>query len=483
MSSTQLAIVSPKVKNSVLEREAAHALLEYQPATAALINTPVSPLSARIGVVVSLLVVSCMGVIALFPLDRVVTASGRTVAGSPTAVLQPLETSIVRSVNVQAGETVKKGQLLATLDPTFAGSDAAQYEAQVQSYGAEVDRESAELANRIYVPTEVNHDTTQQKAMFDQRKAALDAQLDEYRQKIASLQQAATRSDSDVVGYRSRLAIAASVETMRKQLESLQVGSKLNTLSAEDTRTELERQLAYAVAASQGARSDLASEIQERDYTLQNWRATTSQALTEAERNLSDARQYLAKAARRKDLVRMRADADSTVQWVAKVSTGSVMQPGDQLMSLVPNDATLSVEAKIPGDQIGFVAPGQKVSLKFDTLYTQIYGFATGTVLSVSPDSFLANDTGTTTSAQRATAGLPSSLAGNSPNENPDLVTPGYYRATISIDSTKFRNLPPNFHMMPGMSLAADVEVGKRTLLAYLLGRVAPQMTEAFREP
>ena len=198
---------------------------------------------------------------------------------------------------------------------------------------------------------------------------------------------------------------------------------------------------------------------------------------------LSDAREALVKAQRRRDLVEMRADRDATVQWVSKVSVGSVVQGAEQLMVLVPADTQFAVEAKIPGDEIGFVAPGQKVVIKLDTLWTQIYGFAEGSVLQISPDSFLTPDSGTTPSAQRALTGLSSSIAGNPPSDNPALNNQGYYRARISIGESKFRNLPPEFHLMPGMSLVADVEVGKRTLLTYLLGRAAPLFTEGFREP
>jgi hemolysin D len=482
MSGSQLTIRTSRA----LTREAADALLEYEPASTALVNTPVSPVAARVGLLISALVVACMVVIAVFPLDRVVPAPGRIVAASPTLTVGPLETSIVRTINVKVNQEVKKGEILATLDPTFAGSDDAQYAAQVQSFGAEVEREQDELANRIYNPTVINKDTKQQKDMFDQRKQALDAQMNEYTQKISSLQHQAQSADSDVSGYRSRLAVAVDVEGMRKELEGLKVGSRLNTLQAVDDRLDLERELADATAAAAAARANLQAQIQEREYTLQNANATTSAALVEAERNLSDARQYLNKAALRKNLVQMRAEHDGRVQWIAKVAPGTVMQPGDQLMSIVPDGTKLEVEAKVPGDEIGFVRHGQTVSIKLDTLYTQIYGYATGKVVDISPDSFVSQDTGTTTEAQRAVSGLPSTLAGNqSPTQDPsqNLIQPGYYLARIDITEEHFRNLPPDFRMLPGMSLSADIEVGKRTLLAYLLGRVAPSMSEAFREP
>ncbi len=81
---------------------------------------------------------------ALIPIDKVVSAQGRIVSQAPTVVVQPLETAIVRSIDVREGDVVHKGQLLARLDPTFATADQSAAQAQVASFGAEVARLQAE---------------------------------------------------------------------------------------------------------------------------------------------------------------------------------------------------------------------------------------------------------------------------------------------------------------------------------------------------
>jgi HlyD family secretion protein len=476
-ASNSLTLLRGKAANF----DAPDAVLEYEPASKALMNAPVQLLARRVSWVISSLVLICIVILAVYPIDRVVSSPGRVVSLSPTTVLQPLDTSIVRSINVHEGEVVHPGELLARLDPTFTGSDEAQYEAQVRSYGAEVARAQAELANQDYNPTSTDVETLQQRALFVQRKAALDAQMSEYQQKIASLEQTAQRAETDMAGYRERLGIATDVASMRKQLEGMKVGSRLNTLSAEDTKLEMMRMLAYNEALARSSKSDLMAMLHERDYTLQNANAQTSSELTDASRKLSDAQEALVKARLRHKLVEWRADQDATVQWVAKVSVGSVLGAGEQLMQLIPNNTQFAVDAKIPGDEIGFVRPGQKVRIKLETLYTNVYGFADGTVQTVSPDSFMSADAGTTSAAQRSASGLSSSIAGPPPEGKDDGV--GYYRAKISIDKTEFRNLPPEFHFMPGMALTADIEVGKRTVMTYFLSRTIPVFSEAMREP
>ena len=107
------------------EGDASPVLLEFQSPTAALLATPVRPVARSMLRVVLTLVIASGVILATCPVDVVVTGAGRMVSTSPTIVLQPLETSIVRSIKVLEGQAVRAGELLAELDPTFTGADAS----------------------------------------------------------------------------------------------------------------------------------------------------------------------------------------------------------------------------------------------------------------------------------------------------------------------------------------------------------------------
>jgi HlyD family secretion protein len=254
---------------------------------------------------------------------------------------------------------------------------------------------------------------------------------------------------------------------MRQQLESRQVGSKLNTIAAMDSRTEMARSLANAEQTAEGARRNLAAMTAERDAYIQGWQADVAQQLSEATRKLSDARELLNKAKLRRALVELKSEGDATVLAVAKVSVGSVMQSGQQFITLVPADAPLEVEANISGRDNGFVHVGDPVSIKFDTFPYSQFGMAEGSVRVVSPDSFTAQD-----EARNPTSGLPLPT-----NSEP------FYRARIAIDRVGLHNVPAGFHIIPGMPITADIKVGKRTVLSYLMGRILPVAQEGMREP
>ena len=100
-----------------------------------------------------------------------VTAQGRVVSRSPTLVLQPLETAIVRSINVHEGQAVQAGQVLARLDPTFAAADMGALAAQVASLQAQVSRLQAEADGQPFAYSGTDPNLALQAAIFGQRQS------------------------------------------------------------------------------------------------------------------------------------------------------------------------------------------------------------------------------------------------------------------------------------------------------------------------
>ena len=443
-------------------------ILEFQMPSTTITTAPV-PRSAR-GIVwiVGSMLIAVLLALGLIPVDRVVTAQGRVVSRSATMVLQPLEAAIVRSIDVHEGETVQAGQVLARLDPTFAAADVGALAAQVSSLQAQVSRLQAESDGQPFSYSGIDPNLSLQAAIFGQRQAEYNFKLENYTQKINGLVSAIAKANSDAAGYRNRLQVASSVEQMRRDLEKLQVGSKLNTLAAMDNREEMERNLHSSEDTVRSAQRDLAALVAERDGYVQSWHADIAEKLADAIGKLSDARESLNKAQLRKQLVELRAERDATVLTVAKVSVGSVLQSGQEFITLVPADAPLEVEANISGRDDGFVHVGDPVAIKFDTFPFIQYGMAYGTVRTISADSFTAQD-----DQRNPTGAVP--LPGNSMEP--------FYRARVAIDRVELHGTPQGFRIVPGMPVTADIKVGKRTVLQYLLGRALPVASEGMREP
>jgi HlyD family secretion protein len=448
-------------------------ILEYQSPSTAIVNVPVPRVARGISWTVGSLVLACFIAMSVIKVDKVVTAQGKVVARSPTIVVQPLETSIVRTIEVREGDAVHKGQVLARLDPTFAAADQEALEGQVATYAAQVARMTAEIENRPFTYAGSDPHMALETAIYAQREAEYNYKLENYRQKADSLSAQIARSRSDIAGYTDRLEVAKNLEKMRTDLDKLGVGTRLNTLSAMDTRAEMQRNLDSSEQVANGAQRDLAALIAERNGFIQNWHADIAEKLAEATSKLSDARESFNKARRKNELVEMRAEQDATVLSVSKVSVGSVLSAGQQFLTLVPANAPLEVEANIPASEDGYVHVGDSVAIKFDTFPYTVYGMAEGVVRTVSADSFSSQE------EQRNPTG-----AAPMPSQAAQMGGGGlWYRSRISLDKIGLHDTPPGFRLIPGMPITADVLVGKRTVMGYLLGRVMPLVHEGMREP
>ena len=459
------------------EATSSTAILEFQSPTLTLIAAP-APFSARmtLWLISSLLAVSLV-LFAMVPVDRIVSTTGVILAEKPNYIVQPFDTTvIVRKVLVKEGQRVKKGELLAELDPTFAASDAAATVAQRASLAAQVERLKAELANKPYLSDGSQYSQMEELAYL-QRRQQFTNTVDGYNQQIKSLQAKADAAKGDIEGYTRRLAGLRDAEEIRRQLEKMQVGSKLSTLGAVDTRLQIEQSLEDARHAYDGALKDIAYQTAQRDAWISQWYSDTQTLEATQERTLSDMGAQAAKNTVRQGLVELRAEEDSIVLEVSRVSPGTVVQAGTQLMTLLAADTPLEVVALIDGGDAGFVSLGDVASIKFDTLPYFRYGMATGHVSRISSDSFTDPTLG-----QSNPQSTQATISTEAP-QNTGTAPVYYYRAYIAIDRLDLRNPPRSFKLMPGMPLQVDIRVGERTILQYLFDKYVPFMAGGMREP
>jgi HlyD family secretion protein len=448
----------------------------YSPSTA--LQNVMPKLAARNAVLlIGTMVILLILIAATFKVDRTVSATGKIVSMTPELVVQPLNTAIVKTIAVSAGDIVHKGQLLAQLDPTYAAADNTAALEQVDRYQTEIDRLNAENRQLPYRPTALSAGAIVQEGIFAQRASAREAELRYYRGQIDAQRALMAQADADVRQYAKETGVAADVEKMRQQLEHDLVGSRIDTLNAVSQRLEAERQVLAAVQQEESARQTVASLTGQLDNYNQQWFADISQTITQDSLQLATYRDQLEHAALNYKLIDLRAEQDATVLSVAPVSVGSMIQPGTTFFTLVPLNAPLEVDAQVTGDQSGFVFTGQAVQIKFTSFPSNEFGMASGSVRLISSDSFL---TGTSQNPNGPSASGTASNAvftGVAPN------SPFFYDARITLDRLALKNVPKDLHIIPGMQVEADIKVGDRTFLEYLAERIMPVVNDGMREP
>jgi membrane fusion protein, hemolysin D len=446
-----------------LDESAQAAIKQFQSETDAIREAP-EPVWARMtvfllgGLLASLLVVAFVT-----SMDRVVLGyNGTVVPLRSVNVYQALDTSIIKTVDVREGDRVEAGQVLATLDPTFAAADVQQFKSQIASLEAQIARDEAELAGKPLVFAETSDPEKKkyqalQLAFYEQRMAQYKEQVNSYDAKSKQLQATLVKLKTDVGTYLNREKIALKIEDMRTTLADNGTGSQLNMLISQDARLEVTRALESARNSIIEAEHQLSATKSDREAFTQQWFATLSQDIVTSRNSLDTARSQLEKAARRQDLVHWTAQEPAIVLTKAKLSVGSVLKEGEVLFTLMPLNAPLEGEARIASRDVGFVRVGDPCTLKVDAFQFIEHGWAEGKVRWISEGAFTVDE------------------------NNKDVEA--YYKARCTVERSNFRNVPENFRLIPGMTLTADIKVGSRSVAMYILRGTVRGFTEAMREP
>jgi membrane fusion protein, hemolysin D len=271
---------------------------------------------------------------------------------------------------------------------------------------------------------------------------------------------------ADEARYAERARISKEIQDMRATLAKEQVGSRLNLLAATDERIDLLRNVEFDHNSLIEAQHQLDATIATRNAFIQNGLTETTKELVQARNARDNAEQQLVKAVGHKALVRLTAPVDAMVlelQKVAvggqeqKLSVGSVLTSGETLLTLAPLRSPVEAELHITTRDIGFIRPGDRTTLKITAFNYAEHGTVGGKVAWISDGAFTIGSDG-----QSAVA--------------------PYYKVRIMLTRVHLRDVPPDFHLMPGMTLSGDIHVGKHSLLMYLFSGLSG-FGEAMREP
>lgn len=404
--------------------------------------------------------------------DMVVAANGKIITTDSQIVVQPLETSVVRSLAVKPGDKVKAGDVLATLDPTFTEADAAELSAKLRNLDATYARLEAELAGRDYNPPSTNAEEATQREIFRKRQA-------EYAAKLASPVKKAEQYKADLAAHKvaaeglaAQVKLIAEQEGMYQGLVARNLASKVKLLDTSQRLLEAKGRLDTNLGGQQELAAQIAGAFADRDAFIHEWQRKLSEemAQTRADRDATAAR--LSKAQLRHDLSVLRAPADATVLEVADRPPGSVMREAETLMRLVPADVPLLAELQVDTRDVARLHTGDAVTLKFEALPWQQFGLAYGTLGSLTPD-VVADQSAAETAENMSSPELKNQMRQSAI----------HYRGRVAVGRTEFRNLPDGFALRPGMRLVGDIKVGRRSILEYILNPITRVIDESLREP
>ena len=429
---------------------------EYLPDARALEERPIPP-TARATVYVLVALLSAIVLwSALARVERVVVAPGRLSFNVPKLVIQPLETSVIRSIDVRVGDRVRKGQILAHLDPTFNEASRVASEDHLKMLRAEEARLEAERNQQAFVAEPPSSEINAQLELFQRRQDEFRARITGFDANAAELTAEEKSALDSKKGIETRLRIARQVQEMRATLVQKQAGSRLQMLQAQSDVAGLESEERARQNTIGEIEKKLASNTADRDSYISSWYRDVSDKLSDVHTQRVSLEQQVISAGRRASLSQLVASEDSVVVEIAARSVGSVIKEAEPLISLAPANQPFEASVDIATRDIGWVQIGALARVKFETLPYQQYGTASGTVKVVTHDTVTVGEGNTQKSV---------------------------YRATIAFKNLSLRRLPPGFSFLPGMQVTAEIRVGTRSILSYVLNPLTKSIDESLREP
>lgn len=401
---------------------------------------------------------------AVVEIDIIIRGTGKLTVDGPPLVLQPIERAILRKLHVKPGDIVRKGEVLATLDPTFAEADVTAIETQQRMTAAQLRRLEAEVKEEPFLPEPGSVEEKLQAEIFLQRRQELQSRLRSYDEDVKRAQAAVRTLEVEKTLLQQQFVVARDVEQMRATLLERQSGSRLQFLEAQTMRIRAERDHQGANDRLVELRHDFQSKLAARQAFVEEWRR---RLFEEIERLRSEATRVdgaQAKARRMKELVVIAAPEDGVVIDIAKRSVGSVLKEAETLIMLAPTNMPLIAEISLASADIGYAKTGDDVVVKVDSFPYTRHGALSGTLRSISQESFAPGAT------EAGTAAGPQS--GES-----------FHRAQVVLTEMKLDRLPEGAALIPGMTISADIKVGTRTVISYFLTPLVRGFDEGLREP
>ncbi|MBA5708821.1 HlyD family type I secretion periplasmic adaptor subunit [Pseudomonas fulva] len=353
---------------------------------------------------------------AWFEVTEVSTGTGKVIPSSREQVIQSFEGGIVAQMSVAEGDLVERGQVLAQLDPTKTSSSVGESEAKYRAAKASQARLQAEVTGKpLKFP-----------ASLRESPELIEAETALYTTRRRGLEQT-------LAGIEDSLRLVRSELKITENLAKMGASSRVEVIRLNRQRSELE--LKATEARSEylvRAREELAKASAEAD------------SLSEVIRGRSDSLTRLT----------LRSPVRGIVKDIEVNTLGGVVQPGGQVMKIVPMDERLLIETRIAPRDIAFIHPDQAAKVKISAYDYSVYGGLDGKVVGISPDTL-------------------------QDEVKPEIY---YYRVFIRTEQDSLQNKAgKQFAIVPGMIATVDIRTGEKTILDYLI-KPLNRAKEALRE-
>lgn len=448
---------------------------EFVASEVAFLMTPPSPIHARLVVVICSLMFVILAAAWIGRVDIYATGSARIQPTGRSKVVQPLVAGKVHAIHVNNGAHVNAGDVLIELDPTQTQADLEISEKQLSALDAEIARRSAsiEVARsghfmslpKIGVVDGLGQqDQQREQDVFETDLANLGAGLDSLSAQIAEKRAEESALGATISQQELLVESLQNRRDMRKELFARQLESRVNVLEANESLVRELKTLADLKGNLLTTRSAIEAIKSQKVGAVASFIAQNSQARADAQRRRNEVAQGLIKNSDKVSEMRLLAPLSGVVEQLAVTTVGQVVTAGQQMLIVVPENATLEAEALVPDKDVGFVRLDQDAVIKIDTFPFARYGTLSGKVVRISGDAIASQEARMLADASAGSFASQHDALSPVP-ETTNLVYAVHIKLASRVMEIDGKSVP----LIPGMSATVEIKTGRRRLLEYFL--------------
>ena len=401
-------------------------------------------------------------------LDIIAVAQGKLIPSSYVKIVQPAESGVLREILVGDGQEVKAGQVLLRMDTQVTDADQATVDTDLMLRRLQLRRIEAELAGVAFTakPGERTDLIQQVTAQSLANRRAYESQLESEQAALAKAQQDLSGAMEMESRLKQTVPIYQETEAAHQNLAKDGFISRLALLDKTRERIEKEQELKAQTHQVASLRASIEQSRKKLAQITSAYRQQLQNERSEANGQRLRLEQESGKQAYRHNLLELKAPQDGVVKDLATHTPGTVVSPGTILLTLVPRNDPVKAEVWVTNEDAGWVEVNQAVKIKIAAFPFNKYGMVKGHVETISPDA----------------AELPDTRERDRKDTREHVMPPSGFRALVALDSPYLERDGKRFRVSAGMLVSAEVNLGSRTVMEYLLSPVQKVTHEAGRE-
>ena len=371
-------------------------------------------------------------VAALTPIIRVVDASGNIIPKGNIHIINNLEGGVVTKVHVENGQYVQEGDILVSLNPSLIKSDIKQRIAKTNSL--RIQQKQLKEAIALNNDSELLlNDLNPDSDLEDVQKKLLEVRVRNHKDQINVSKAVIKEKEVELTSLKKQLDLAIETENMWRSLTSNGAASKLKLLTAESQTEQI-----------RGKRNEIEKALIQAKLNLKNLESDYELINTSSLANLESEEYVETSGLEGKEFelenMTIKANISGVISDLRFKNKGTVIIPGDQVVSIVPMKAIRQANIRIPAKDIGYIQIGQRVSINLLPFRESDYGSLNGVIKTISGSTIKNEQTGEY-----------------------------YYESIADIEQQYVKTKRSKIPLQVGMPLIAEIKTNQRSLLSFLL--------------